>query len=63
MPDDPNQRGGQDRLRISLQQRHEVRYWCKALGVTEEELRAAVHAVGPMAADVRAHLGRPVGTG
>lgn len=62
MPDDPKQRGNQDRLRINVHERHEVRYWCKALGVTEDELRAAVHAVGPMAADVREHLGRPVGS-
>ncbi len=49
----------QDRLRISLTQEHEVRYWTKKWGITREELEAAVKAVGPMAAKVAAHLGKP----
>jgi hypothetical protein len=29
---------------------HEVRYWCAKFGCTEAQLRAAVRAVGPIAA-------------
>lgn len=47
-----------DRKLISLSQPHEVRDWCKSLGCTEAELRAAVAAVGNSAEKVRAHLGR-----
>lgn len=58
MPDDPNTRHGQDRDRINVNQQHEVAYWTKALGVTEEELRNAVAAVGDRADAVRKHLGK-----
>jgi hypothetical protein len=37
---------------------HEVRYWCKHLGVTVEDLRRAVAAVGNSAAAVRKQLGK-----
>jgi hypothetical protein len=57
MPDNPNIRGQQDRLRINVHQEHELRYWCKALGCTPDELRELVKRVGPMAADVRRALG------
>jgi hypothetical protein len=51
-----------DRKLIALSQPHEVRDWCKSLGCTEDQLRAAVAAVGNSAAKVRAHLGeRKVG--
>lgn len=46
-----------DRKLIALSQPHEVRDWCKSLGCTEAQLRAAVAAVGNSAAKVRAHLG------
>lgn len=42
MADDPNYRGPVDRERINVNQPHEVRWWCKELGCTESELRAAV---------------------
>jgi hypothetical protein len=63
MADDPNVRGPQDRARINVGQEHEVRYWTKALGVTEQQLRDAVRAVGPMAEKVRAHLKGTAGVG
>jgi hypothetical protein len=44
---------------ISLQQGYEVRHWCKVLGCTEDELRAAVKAVGTSAERVREFLRRP----
>jgi hypothetical protein len=46
-----------DRNLISLTQEHEVRYWTKALGVSEERLRDAVQRVGHSAAKVRLDLG------
>ena len=58
MSDDVNNRGPQDRARISLTEEHEVRYWTQALGVTKEQLAAAVQAVGSSADRVRAHLGK-----
>ena len=45
-----------DRKLIALSQPHEVRDWCKSMGCTEAELRAAVGAVGRSAAKVREHL-------
>jgi hypothetical protein len=37
---------------------HEVRYWTKALGVTKEQLAAAVAKVGNSADAVRRELGK-----
>ena len=58
MSDDMKNRGPQDRTRISLSEEHEVRYWTQALGVSKEQLAAAVQAVGSSADRVRAHLGK-----
>ncbi len=58
MSDDMKNRGAQDRARINLSEDHEVRYWTQALGVSKEQLAAAVHAVGSSADKVRAHLGK-----
>lgn len=60
MPDDPN-KTGQDRQLISLEQPHEIRSWTESFGVTEEQLRAAVAAVGHSAEKVREYLRRPAG--
>ena len=46
MADDLKNRGAQDRARISMSEEHEVRYWTKALGVSKEQLAAAVTKVG-----------------
>lgn len=59
MPDDKSDRGAQDRARINVNEDHEVRYWTQALGVSEEQLRKAVAAVGVSADAVRQHLGKP----
>lgn len=56
MPDDTTNRGAQDRSRINVNEPHEIRYWTKALNVSEQELRAAVAAVGVSADAVRRHL-------
>lgn len=47
-PEDPN--------KINVNQAWEVQYWCKTLGVTEEELREAVGQAGPMVEDVKVYL-------
>lgn len=56
MADDKNFVGGADRARISLAEDYEVRDWTKSLGVSEEELREAVDAVGNSADKVREYL-------
>lgn len=51
-------RGSRDRGRINLGEVYEVSYWTKALGVSEEKLRATVARVGSSAEKVRAELNR-----
>jgi hypothetical protein len=58
MSDDTAQRGPRDGSRINVNQEHEIRYWTKALGVSEDELRRAVGEVGVSADRVRQHLGK-----
>ncbi|WP_457424273.1 DUF3606 domain-containing protein [Roseateles sp. P5_E7] len=56
MSDDKSRSGGQDRTRISLSEDYEVRDWSKKFGVTADELKAAVKAVGNDAEAVEKHL-------
>ena len=56
MADDKTKRGGQDRNRINLNEDYEVRDWSKKFGVSAEELKKAVQAVGNDAEKVRQHL-------
>lgn len=58
MSDDLDKRRPQDATKISLTEPWEIRYWCKALGVTEAALHAAVKAVGHGTAAVKRHLGK-----
>jgi len=58
MADDKNQVGAADRSRISLSEDYEVRGWTASRGVSEQELREAVDAVGNSADAVRAYLKR-----
>lgn len=58
MSDDKTRTGSPDRDRINVNEDYEVQYWTKALGVTPEQLREAVKAVGPTSAAVREHLGK-----
>jgi hypothetical protein len=46
MTDDRTNRGAQDRSRISLREDYEIVYWTARLGVTREQLAAAVNTVG-----------------
>jgi hypothetical protein len=56
MADDKSKPGGQDRSRINTHEDYEVRDWSKKFGVSPEELKEAVKAVGTDAKDVEAHL-------
>ncbi|WP_217539225.1 DUF3606 domain-containing protein [Stenotrophomonas sp. GbtcB23] len=56
MIDDKKNTGSPDPDRINVNEDYELQYWTKALGVSAEELRAAVKAVGPTAVAVRKHL-------
>jgi hypothetical protein len=56
MADDKTKTGQQDRSRININEDYEVRDWSKKFGVSADELRKSVKAVGPMADDVEAHL-------
>ncbi|CUJ69847.1 Protein of uncharacterised function (DUF3606) [Achromobacter sp. 2789STDY5608633] len=58
MSDDLTQRGPQDRTRINVNEPHELRYWTKALGVTEEQLKQAVNQVGVSVDQVKSHFGK-----
>lgn len=56
MTDNLQQRGGQDRRRIDVHQEYELRDWADRFGVTKEQLKEAVHAVGDSADAVERHL-------
>lgn len=56
MPDDLKNRGVHDRTRIHLEEKHEVMYWTKKLGIDEATLKAAVEAAGPTIGAIRQHL-------
>ena len=58
MADDTSKAGSGDRSRINVNQPHELQYWTKALGVSEDQLKQAVQSVGPQADAVRRHLGK-----
>lgn len=62
MADDPFRVGAEDRIRINVAQKWELAYWKRKFTamvgrkVESADLKAAVHAVGPMADDVLACL-------
>jgi len=43
-------------LRINVDEIYEVRHWSKQLGVSIQQLRAAIEQVGPLVDAVRHHL-------
>lgn len=56
MADDKTKSGGRDRKLIDVNQDYELRDWSKKFGVSSEELKKAVAAVGNDAQKVEAHL-------
>jgi hypothetical protein len=57
MADDLTKRRPQDATKINIHEAWELEYWCKALGVTSQQLIDAVKAVGTSVLAVKAHLG------
>ncbi|WP_085622040.1 MULTISPECIES: DUF3606 domain-containing protein [unclassified Pseudomonas] len=58
MADDLLNRSTQDRARINVSEDWEVHYWTQKFGVTEQQLREAVKAVGNSTENVRKKLGK-----
>lgn len=56
MADDKSQAHGQDRQRIDVNEDYELRDWSRKFGVTPEQLKEAVRAVGDQADRVELHL-------
>jgi hypothetical protein len=56
--DDLKDRGAQDRSRVNVNEKHEVRYWTKKWGVTKEQLMAAIQRVGVSVRAVAKELGK-----
>lgn len=56
MSDDKTKAHGQDRERINVHEDYELRDWSKSLGVSQDELKKAVAAVGDRAEKVREYL-------
>ncbi|MGZ3446413.1 MAG: DUF3606 domain-containing protein [Myxococcaceae bacterium] len=45
-----------DAARVAMSQKHEVAYWTRKWGISEEQLAAAHKVAGPMAEKIEAHL-------
>ena len=58
MADNLKETGKPDDQRINPEQKHELAYWSEKLGVSQDELRKAVQAAGPMVKDLQRHLKR-----
>ncbi|MBS0343940.1 MAG: DUF3606 domain-containing protein [Proteobacteria bacterium] len=56
MTDDKSKTGGADRRRVNVNEDYELRDWSKTFGVTPEQLKEAVKAVGTSADAVEKHL-------
>ena len=58
MADDLSKRRPQDSSKINVHEAWELEYWCKHLGVTAQQLKDAVKAVGTSVDAVKNHLGK-----
>ena len=56
MADDKTKVGGEDRARININAKYEIRDWSQSLRVDENTLIDAVKTVGDRVEDVRNHL-------
>lgn len=63
MSDNLKNRGGQDRQRIDVNQDYELRDWSKKFGVSQEQVKEAVQAVGDRADKVEQYLRGREGSG
>ncbi len=58
MSDDKTKRGPPDSKEINVNEPYELRDWAKHFGVTEQQIKDAVKAVGVSASAVKKHLGK-----
>ena len=58
MTDNLKRRQPEDPNKINVNQSWEISYWTDELGVSEQKLRDAVAAVGPLVKDVKKYLGK-----
>ena len=58
MADDKSKAGQADRDRINVNEDYELRDWAKHFHVSEDKIKEAVKAVGPMAKDVQDYLSK-----
>ena len=61
--DDKDFAGPRDRSRIDVASDDDIRWWAKALGVTNVAILDAVKKVGPKLDDVRRHLDQTMAGG
>lgn len=54
--DDKKHTGNPDRQRININEKYELTDWSQKFGVSRDELKNAVQAVGTMAKDVEEYL-------
>lgn len=58
MSDDLSKKRPQDATKVNVNESWELEYWSKKFGVTKEQLKSAVKAVGVSAAAVQKYLGK-----
>ena len=58
MSDDLTKRRPQDSSQINVHEAWELEYWCKELGVSPQQLKDAVKAVGTSVIAVKKYLGK-----
>ena len=56
MADDKSKPGVPERIRMDVSEAYELSDWSRKFGVTREQLKAAVKAVGTNAADIERYL-------
>jgi hypothetical protein len=56
--DDKQNIGSPDRDRINVNENYELQHWSEKFGVSHDELKAAVKAVGTSAKDVEEYLNK-----
>jgi hypothetical protein len=58
MSDDLSKKRPQDATKVNVNESWELTYWSEKFGVTKDQLKNAVKAVGTSAALVKKHLGK-----
>ena len=63
MPDNTQNAGPADAMRINIHQDHELYYWTNKWKVSADDVREAVEKVGVMVKDVEDYLRKKLRTG